>query len=256
MSEPLAGKVALVTGAAGGIGSEICRELARRGAAVVVNDLAEADKTVEAVRDLGGRAAAALGDISSAADVDRIFSEAVASFGRVDVLVNNAAVQTWGPLLDLTEADWDRVIETNLKGTFLCTQRAGRLMKQHGWGRIINIGSGSNKVAFPRLVSYTASKGGIETFTKAAASELGEFGITVNCVAPGAIEIERTKLEAPDFAGTWAKVTPTGRVGRPSDVASAVCYLATEEAEFISGQTLQVDGGLFARAPWPYEDQA
>jgi NAD(P)-dependent dehydrogenase (short-subunit alcohol dehydrogenase family) len=182
-----------------------------------------------------------------------MFESVARDFGRLDILVNNAGIQTWKALLDLEEAEWDRVIETNLKGTFLCTQRAGRLMKQQGRGRIVNIGSGCNKVAFPRLVDYTASKGGIEQLTKVAASELGGFGITVNCVAPGAIEIERTNEESPDYAGTWAPLTPMGRVGQPFDVASAVCYLASDEAEFITAQTLYVDGGLFCRGPWPYE---
>jgi glucose 1-dehydrogenase/3-oxoacyl-[acyl-carrier protein] reductase len=125
-------------------------------------------------------------------------------------------------------------------------------MRQFGGGRIINIGSGSNKVAFPYLVSYTASKGGIEMLTKVSAVELGPYGITVNCVAPGAIEIERTKREAADYAGTWAPLTPVRRIGYPSDVAGAVCFLASDEASFITGQTLYVDGGLFAQGPWPY----
>ena len=128
-------------------------------------------------------------------------------------------------------------------------------VKDNGGGRIINIGSGCNKVGFPNLVSYTASKGGIEMFTKVAAVELGPLGITVNCVAPGAVEIERTKLEAPDYAATWAPLTPMRRVGNPGDVAAAVCYLAADEAEFVSGQTLFVDGGLFSRGPWAYDDE-
>ena len=126
-------------------------------------------------------------------------------------------------------------------------------MKEHGGGRIVNIGSGCNKIAFPNLVDYTASKGGIEMFTKVAAVELGQYGITVNCVAPGAVEIERTKNEAGDYAGTWAKLTPLGRVGVPADVARAVAFLAGEAAAFITGQTIWVDGGLFSRPNWPYD---
>jgi 3-oxoacyl-[acyl-carrier protein] reductase len=167
--------------------------------------------------------------------------------------VNNAGVQTWKALLDLEEAEWDRVIDTNLKGTFLCSQRAARLMKEHGGGRIVNIGSGCNKVAFPHLVDYTASKGGIEMFTKVAAAELGQYNITVNCVAPGAVEIERTKHEAGDYAGTWAKLTPLGRVGVPADIGKTVAFLAGPGADFITGQTIWVDGGLFSKPAWPYE---
>jgi NAD(P)-dependent dehydrogenase (short-subunit alcohol dehydrogenase family) len=126
-------------------------------------------------------------------------------------------------------------------------------MKDSGGGSIINIGSGCNKVAFPHLVDYTASKGGIEMFTKVAAAELGRYEIRVNCVAPGAIEIERTKNEAGDYAGTWSRLTPLGRVGTPLDVARMVAFLASDAADFISGQTVWVDGGLFSKPAWPYE---
>ena len=125
-------------------------------------------------------------------------------------------------------------------------------MKRDGGGRIVNIGSGCNKTPFPNLVSYTASKGGIEMFTKVAAMELGRHGITVNCVAPGAIEIERTKLEAADYGQTWAALTPLNRVGNPFDVARAVVFFAGEGAAFVTGQTLWVDGGLFTHPNWPY----
>jgi 3-oxoacyl-[acyl-carrier protein] reductase len=120
------------------------------------------------------------------------------------------------------------------------------------WGRIINIGSGSNKAPFPNLVDYTSSKGGIEMFTRVAAVELGYYGITVNCVAPGMIEIERTQAESPDYAGTWAPLTPLRRIGQTSDVAAAVVFLASPQAEFITGQTIYVDGGLLSQVPWPY----
>jgi NAD(P)-dependent dehydrogenase (short-subunit alcohol dehydrogenase family) len=160
-------------------------------------------------------------------------------------------VQTWKPLLDLEEAEWDRTVAVNLKGCFLCTQRAARLMKERG-GRIVNIGSGCNKLAFPNLVDYTASKGGVEMFTKVAAVELGKYKITVNCVAPGSIEIERTRHETGDYASTWAALTPLGRVGKPADVAATVAFLAGDGAEFVTGQTIWVDGGLFTRPAWPY----
>ena len=182
-----------------------------------------------------------------------MFDVVLSRFDQLDIMVNNAGVQTWRPLLELSEFDWDRVIDTNLKGTFLCTQFAAKHMKEHGGGAIVNIGSGCNKVPFPHLVSYTASKGGIEMFTKVAAVELGRYGIRANCVAPGAIEIERTRLEDPDYAATWGKITPLGRVGTPADVGGAVVFLASKEASFISGQTIWVDGALFTQAPWPYE---
>ena len=256
MPEDLHGKTALVTGASKGIGRGIALELAKRGCDVAINfnsDRAGAEETAEQIIILGRRVIVAGGNVGRSSDVDKMFQEVLAAFSRLNILVNNSGTQVFKPLLELEEQDWDRVITTNLKGVFLCTQRAGRHMKEHGGGRIINIGSGCNKIPFPKLVSYTASKGGIEMFTRVSAVELGPHGITVNCVAPGAVEIERTKLEAPDYAGTWAPLTPMRRVGHPLDVGSAVCFLASDEAEFITGQTLYVDGGLFVQGPWPYE---
>ena len=242
----LAGKTALVTGANGAIGTVICRMLAREGAHVIVNYFEDRARAEELASSIGGTAVYA--DIGDARDVE----DMIGGFSAIDILVNNTGIQTFSPLLDLPEADWDRVIRTNLKGCFLCTQRVGRMMKRNGGGRIINLGSGCNKTAFPRLSSYTASKGGIEMLTKVAAAELGAYGITVNCVAPGAIETERTKLEAPDYAGTWSELTPLGRIGTPEDVARAIVFFASDAAAFITGQTLWVDGGLFSKPAWPY----
>jgi NAD(P)-dependent dehydrogenase (short-subunit alcohol dehydrogenase family) len=182
-----------------------------------------------------------------------MFEQVRGAFGHLDVLVNNAGIQTWKPLLELAEADWDRVLATNLKGSFLCTQQAARLMQPNG-GAIINIGSGCNKWPFANLVDYTASKGGLDMFTKVAAVELGQFRIRVNCVAPGAIEIERTKKELGDYARMWSKVTPLGRIGTPRDIGLAVVFLASESADFITGQTIWVDGGLYTRPVSPQID--
>ena len=256
MSLPLEGRAALVTGASKGVGKGIALELARSGCHIAVNynsDTAGAEATAAEIRTIGRTAHILQGDVGSAADVDRMFASVDEKFPALQILVNNAGVQTWKALLDLQESEWDRVIDTNLKGTFLCTQRAARRMKDNGGGSIVNIGSGCNKVAFPHLVDYTASKGGIEMFTKVAAAELGEYKIRVNCVAPGAIEIERTKNEAGDYGATWAKLTPLGRVGEPVDVARMVAFLASDSADFISGQTIWVDGGLFSKPAWPYD---
>jgi NAD(P)-dependent dehydrogenase (short-subunit alcohol dehydrogenase family) len=255
MPSPLELKTALVTGASKGVGKGIALELARNGCDVAVNynqDAAGADATVAEIRGMGREAFAVQASVGLASDVDRMFQEVLKKFPRLDILVNNAGVQTWKPLLELEEAEWDHVIDTNLKGCFLCTQRAARNMKEHGGGAIINIGSGCNKIPFPNLVDYTASKGGIEMFTKVSAVELGRYGVRVNCVAPGAVEIERTKLEAGDYAGTWSKLTPLGRVGQPVDVARAVVFFASQAADFVTGQTLWVDGGLFTHPIWPY----
>jgi len=244
-----------VTGSSKGVGKGIALELARCGCDVAVNyhsDRAGAEETVAAIRGLGRNAFAVKANVGVAREVDRMFAEALERFERLDILVNNAGVQTWKPLLDLEESEWDRTMQTNLKGCFLCTQRAGRHMRDQNSGRIVNIGSGCNKIPFPNLVDYTASKGGIEMLTKVCAIELGKHNITVNCVAPGAIEIERTRGETGDYAATWAQVTPLGRVGQPLDIGRAVAFLASDAGEFITGQTIWVDGGLFTHPIWPY----
>ena len=251
-SSALSGRVALVTGGGRGIGREIALELARAGADVAVNyhdDPERAQATADEITTLGVRAMTVGADVGEAAAVQRMVEEVTAAFGSLDVLVNNAGVQTWTPFLDVTESEWDLVIRTNLKGCFLCTQAAARAMSRGGV--VVNIGSGCNKVPFPGLVAYTASKGGIEMLTKVAAVELAPKRIRVNCVAPGAVEIERTRLEVDDYAGTWGAVTPLGRVGQPEDIARTVRFLASDDSAFITGQTIWVDGGLFTQPPWP-----
>ncbi len=247
----LEGRAALVTGGATGIGRVIAQSLAREGCRVAVNYIGSpqaAEATVRELRDLGVEALALEADVRRAGDVQSMIDAAARTFGRLDVLVNNAAVQSDGAFLDVKEEDWDRVIDTNLKGTFLCTQAAARHMIGSG-GSIVNIGSGSNYVPFPTLVAYTASKGGIEMLTKVASLSLAPHQIRVNCVAPGAILVERTKHELPDYAGQFARITPMGRVGLPEDVAGAVVFLASDASRFITGQTIGVDGGLFTQPP-------
>jgi NAD(P)-dependent dehydrogenase (short-subunit alcohol dehydrogenase family) len=253
----LQGQTALVTGASRGIGKEIALELARNGYRVAVNyynDPASlVDATVAEIRALQADVLPIEADIRSSSQVTAMFERVIATFGRLDLLVNNAGVQTWKPLLQVTEEEWDLVVDTNLKGCFLCTQQAARYMKDHGGGAIVNLGSGCNKLAFPSLVAYTASKGGIEMLTKEAAVELGPYGIRVNCVAPGSIESERTRTEDANYAGTWSKLTPLGRVGTAADIAPTVVFLASKGASFISGQTIWIDGALFTQAQWPYK---
>jgi NAD(P)-dependent dehydrogenase (short-subunit alcohol dehydrogenase family) len=247
------GKAALVTGGGRGIGKEIALELARAGCNVAVNYYVEPERTVATVGELtaiGVDAVAVAGDVGSRDDVRRMMDETAARFGQLDVLINNAGMQTWKPFLDVTQEEWDLVVRTNLTGCFLCTQAAAALMKDRGSGSIVNIGSGCNKVPFPGLAAYTASKGGIEMLTKVAAVELAPHHIRVNCVAPGAVEVERTRQEIDDYAGTFAARTPLGRVGHPADIAKAVVFLASDDASFITGQTIWVDGGLFTQPPW------
>ena len=255
------GQTALVTGASRGSGKEIALELARNGYRIAVNYYDDpaplVDATIAEIRALQAPAQDGVldveADIRSSSQVTAMFERVISTFGRLDLLVNNAGVQTWKPLLDVTEEEWDLVVDTNLKGCFLCTQQAARYMKDHGGGSIVNLGSGCNKLAFPSLVAYTASKGGIEMFTKEAAIELGRYGIRVNCLAPGSIESERTREEDPDYAGTWSKLTPLGRVGTAADIAPTVVFLASKGGAFITGQTIWIDGALFTQAPWPYK---
>jgi 3-oxoacyl-[acyl-carrier protein] reductase len=257
MTRMLDGLTALVTGASKGVGKGIAQGLARAGCRVAVNynsDANGAEQTVAELREFGADAFSVHADVSTASDVKAMFNTVLSRFQQLDILVNNAGIQAWKPLLEMEEAEWDRVIATNLKGCFLCTQHAARAMKERSCGVIVNIGSGSNKVPFPNLSSYTASKGGIEMFTKSAAVELGPYGIRVNCVAPGAIEIERTKLEAVGFSNAWANITPLRRIGTPEDVAGVVVFLASSAAAFISGQTIWVDGAAFTQPHWPHED--
>jgi NAD(P)-dependent dehydrogenase (short-subunit alcohol dehydrogenase family) len=228
VEKPLKGMTALVTGAAQGVGKGIAIELARAGCAVAVNYRSRRDfalETVNQLKELGCESFPVQGDIRSSAQVKKIFGAVAKKFTHLDILVNNAGTQTWAPLLELKESDWDLDIETNLKGTFLCLQAAGRWMKQVNGGSIINIGSGCNKVPFPRLVSYSASKGGIEMLTRIAATELGRYRIRVNCVAPGAILIDRTKREDGQYAAIWGREAPLGRVGMPEETLGMQLFI-------------------------------
>jgi NAD(P)-dependent dehydrogenase (short-subunit alcohol dehydrogenase family) len=250
----LHGSAALVTGSGRGIGKGIALELARAGCRVAINYYEEpeqAEQTAGELRALGVDAFAVQADVGLKLEVDRMMDDVVRRFGRLDILVNNAGVQTWAPFLDVSEEEWDRVIRTNLKGCFLCTQSAARRMKDQGAGAIVNIGSGCNKVPFPGLVAYTASKGGIEMLTRVSAIELAAHKIRVNCVAPGAVEVERTRQEIDDYAGTYGAMTPLNRVGTPDDIARAVLFFVSPQSAFVTGQTMWVDGGLFTQPPWP-----
>lgn len=249
--------LAIVTAGTSAIGRHLVAGLAGAGYDVALSHLADgagAKAICAEVEGLGRRALAIECDAGDDVAVTA-FHVAVADWAGTapDVLVNNAGIQTWARLLDLRADQWDAVMRTNLRGTFLNTQAAARAMIAAGkGGAIVNLGSGCNKLAFPRLVDYTASKGGIEQFTKVSAVELGPQGIRVNCIAPGAIATERTAAEAGDYAGTWSKVTPLRRVGTPADLVGPLLFLCSPAAAFVTGQTIWVDGGVFSQATWPY----
>lgn len=248
-------ELALVTAGDSAIGQALVRGLVAAGYRVGFTYVGAGEAALALCESLGPLARAWVSDAGDEDQAQAFHGEAMAWAGRAPrVMVNNAGIQTWSPLLDLTLEDWDRVMRTNLRGMFLNTQIAGRAMRAAGrGGAIINIGSGCNKHAFPRLVDYTTSKGGVEQFTKVAAVELGPYGIRVNCLAPGAIATARTAAEAGDYDATWAKVTPLRRVGQPEDLTGPLLFLISDTAAFVTGQTLWVDGGAFTQANWPYE---
>lgn len=248
-------ELAVVTGASGNLGRCIVNALLEAGYDVVGADLTVTANESTLVQHGGVGLLLFPVDVANEASVDALFAASYTEFGRYPtILINNAGMQTWKPLVELELAEWERTLATNLTGCFLLTRCFARhLIAENQPGIIVNMGSGCNKLAFPNLVDYSASKGGVEMFTKSSALELGPHGIRVNCIAPGAIETERTKQEVADYAENWAALTPMGRVGQPEDIAASVLMLCGETSKFITGQTINVDGGVFSRAIWPGE---
>jgi glucose 1-dehydrogenase len=253
----LQGKVALVTGSAQGIGRAIVDRFAREGADVVVNyrsGPAMADEVVCAARRHGVRAVAIQADVSSVSDVRRLIAESVDAMGRLDVLVNNAGVETHAPFWDVSEADYDKVVDVNLKGPFFATQAMVRhLREQRRGGRIVNISSVHEELPFPNFAAYCASKGGLKMLTRNLAVELGPLGITVNSVAPGAIAtpINTALLNDAAKLQSLTDQIPLARLGTTDDVAGVAVFLASDEAGYVTGSTYVVDGGL----TWFYQEQ-
>jgi glucose 1-dehydrogenase len=253
----LQGKVALVTGASQGIGRAIAERFAREGADIVVNyrsgpDMA--DEVVQAARAGGVRAMALQANVASVDEVRGLIDAAVAGMGRLDILVNNAGVESHAPFWDVTEADYDKVLDVNLKGVFFGTQAMVRHLKATGRsGRIVNISSVHEELPFPNFAAYCASKGGLRMLTRNLAVELGPLGITVNNVAPGAIvtPINKNLLNDAVKLKSLTEQIPLARLGTTDDVAGVATFLASDESAYVTGSTYVVDGGL----TWFYQEQ-
>jgi len=248
----LEGKVAIVTGGARGIGRGISLELAKRGAAMVINYLQSTDAAediVDLIHGHAGKAIALRADVSQADQVEQMVNAAIDTFDRIDILVNNAGISIAKSFLEVTEHMWDVTVDTNLKGAFLCSQAVAKPMVEAESGRIINITSVYGIAASADMAHYAASKGGLNMLTRAMALDLAPHGITVNAVAPGAIEVEKHLQRASYDRTKAAKSVPAARVGFPEDVAKAVAFLATDDAAYITGQVLVVDGGMTAALP-------
>jgi glucose 1-dehydrogenase len=253
----LAGKKALVTGSSRGIGRAIAIRFAQEGADIAVNYSRSPDGAQEVfdqVTAAGRRAVVIQADLSRAADARALVAKAVESLGALDILVNNAGVEKNAPFWEVAEDDYDRVIDVNLKGVFFAAQAlAQHLKKVQRPGKIINISSVHEELPFPNFAAYCASKGGVRMLTRNLAVELGKFGITVNAIAPGAIETPINKKLLADSTKLKALIgqIPLGRLGRPEEIAGLAAFLASSDADYITGSTYFIDGGL----TWFYEEQ-
>jgi 3-oxoacyl-[acyl-carrier protein] reductase len=242
----LTGKIAIVTGASRGIGRGIAARLASRGAHVVCAARAQnAAETVQAIEGAGGRAEAASVDVTDEASVAALIAGALERHGRIDVLVNNAGIARDQLLLRMKRDDWDAVLSTNLTAAFSCVQAVLKPMIRQRSGRIISISSVVGQMGNAGQANYAASKAGLIGFSKALAREVASRNITVNVVAPGLIETDMTKALTDTAQGEWAAQIPLGRLGTTDDVAAAVCFLASDEASYITGQVLAVNGGMY-----------
>jgi 3-oxoacyl-[acyl-carrier protein] reductase len=243
----LTGRAALITGSSRGIGRAIALQLARQGASIAVNYLRNEDaaKDVQAtIRSYEGQAVLLQGDVSDPEQAERVVDMAQDAFGRLDILVNNAGFNRDTLILRMSVQDWDEVMATNLRAVFLCTKAALRHMLKQRWGRIVNIGSVSGIAGNAGQANYAAAKAGLIGFTKAVAREMGSRSITANVVAPGLVLTELTEHIPQQVIDMAMDRIFVGRVGRPEDIAACVAFLTSEEASYISGQVIPVDGGL------------
>lgn len=247
-------KVAIVTGAGQGIGLEICKQLARQGAKVILNDLDEqlADKAATTVQQEGGTCLGVAGDSSRKATIDRLISTALDKHRRLDIVIANAGITLFGDFFDYTPEAFSRVMEVNLAGTFFLAQAAAKQMKkQSSGGSLLFMSSVTGHQAHKDLAAYAMSKAAIEMLAKNLVIELSQFKINVNTIAPGATLTERTTTNEPEYEKIWSKLTPMGRPSHVSDIASAALFLVSDAAKQITGQTLVIDGGWSSISPNP-----
>ena len=243
----LTNKVAIITGSGRGIGKTIALKLAGVGATIVINDIGDpspAEDTAEEIRAMKRDSLVVMGDVSSSADVIRLVETAVVTYGRADILVNNAGITRDHLLIRMSDDDWDKVIAVNLRSVFLCTRAVLKYMTRQRWGRIISMSSVVGIAGNAGQANYAAAKAGIIGFTKTVAKEVASRGITVNAIAPGFIETQMTQSLAEAWKEEIRKRIPLGYLGTPQDVAEAVAFLASEEARYITGHVLNVDGGM------------
>lgn len=250
----LKNKVALVTGASKGIGYGIALGMAREGADVIVNyytDKNGGEKAAEEIEKMSRQALAIGADVSKASEVNEMVESGIENFGKIDILVNNAGIAIWKPFFEITEQIWDRTLNVNLKGAFLCSQKVAQYMKENKEGSIVNISSIAARGAMDCLLPYCVSKGGMSLLTKAMAVELAPYNIRVNAIAPGTIAIERNFREDPEYPHNWVPHIPLGRIGEVEDVVKAVIFLASDEARYVIGQMFYADGGETSYVPMP-----
>jgi 3-oxoacyl-[acyl-carrier protein] reductase len=245
----LVGRTALITGAARGIGRQIAITFAAEGADIVLAEIAAAQDVVSEIEGLGRKAIAVKTDVSSKADVDKLVDASVRAFGKIDILVNSAGIIRPAGLLDMSENDWDAVLDVNLKGVYLMMQAVARHMINERYGKIVNIAStcGLNTVSGP-VANYAPSKAGVIQLTKVGARELGPYGINVNAIAPGPVDTElhyegRTPEQVKQYFEDSRKAAVLGRIGSPQDIANVALFLASDESSLITGQVIAADGG-------------